>query len=33
MRKMKNERLKMAEDAPVKKVEEKRATGEYREVF
>lgn len=32
MRKMKSERLRMTEDAPVKKYEEKRTTGEYREV-
>ena len=32
MRKMKAERVQMAEEAPVKKYEEKRTVGEYREV-
>ena len=30
MKKMKGERLKMAEDVPIKKQEEKRTVGEYR---
>ena len=29
---MRDERLRMAEEAPVRKTEEKRVTGEYREV-
>ena len=33
MRKMKQDRMRMAEEAPVKKYEEKRTTGEYREVL
>ena len=33
MRKMRGERMKMAEDAPVKKYEEKRTVGEYREIM
>ena len=32
MRKMRGERMRMSEDKPVKKYEEKRTTGEYREV-
>jgi hypothetical protein len=30
MRKMKQDRMRMAEEAPVKKYEEKRTIGEYR---
>lgn len=32
MRKMREERFKHSEDMPVKKVQEKRAIGEYRQV-
>lgn len=33
MKKMKGERMKMAEEAPVKKYEEQRTVGEYREIM